>query len=102
VIYYSINGGNMSRIHQNHAVCDIFCHLLLSDKRYLPFDDDEPTPHAANRPTDLSLFSAELKAFKRDWFRYKRLRRQLRIPALLKSFCWHSVCAIVDWLLCLQ
>ena len=40
-----------------------FCQRLLSDKRCIPFDSDEPTQFAADIPSNLYLPSAELKAF---------------------------------------
>ncbi|CAB9498392.1 HATPase_c domain protein [Seminavis robusta] len=40
-----------------------FCKNLLSDKRCIPFDSNEPTQFAADFPGNLYLYSAELKAF---------------------------------------
>jgi len=40
-----------------------FCRASLGEKRCIPFDSDEPTQYAAERPSDLYLYSAELKAF---------------------------------------
>jgi hypothetical protein len=46
------------------AVFGDFCRRLLSDKRCIPFDSDEPTgQYSADLPSSLYLFSAELKAF---------------------------------------
>jgi hypothetical protein len=39
------------------------CNGLLRDKRCIPFDSHEPAMYAAERPGDLYLNSAELKAF---------------------------------------
>lgn len=40
-----------------------FCQALLAEKRCIPFDSDQPTQYAAEKPSDLYLDSAELKAF---------------------------------------
>jgi hypothetical protein len=40
-----------------------FCQGILADKRCIPFDSDEPTQFAAERPSELYLYSAELQAF---------------------------------------
>lgn len=40
-----------------------FCSSLLSDKRCMPFDSDVPVMYAAERPSDLYLYSADLTAF---------------------------------------
>jgi hypothetical protein len=40
-----------------------FCQGALADKRCIPFDSEEPTQYAAERPADLYLYSAELQAF---------------------------------------
>lgn len=39
------------------------CQSLLKDKPCLPFDSPEPSPKAADFPSNLYLYSAELKAF---------------------------------------
>jgi hypothetical protein len=40
-----------------------FCQGVLADKRCIPFDSEEPTQFAAEKPSDLYLYSAELQAF---------------------------------------
>jgi hypothetical protein len=40
-----------------------FCQGVLVDKRCIPFDSEEPTQFAAEKPSDLYLYSAELQAF---------------------------------------
>eukprot|EP00980_Cylindrotheca_fusiformis_P030605 scaffold25091_cov147-Cylindrotheca_fusiformis.AAC.5 len=40
-----------------------YCHSVLQGKRCIPFDSVEPTTFSADCPTNLYLYSAELKAF---------------------------------------
>ncbi|KAG7344022.1 DUF3684 domain containing protein [Nitzschia inconspicua] len=40
-----------------------YCEGLLRDKRCIPFDSSEPSPYAADIPSNLYLSSAELKTF---------------------------------------
>lgn len=40
-----------------------FCHSVLQGKRCIPFDSTEPTALSADCPSNLYLYSAELKAF---------------------------------------
>ena len=40
-----------------------FCEGILREKRCLPFDSTEPTAYSAEKPSNLYLSSAELKAF---------------------------------------
>jgi hypothetical protein len=40
-----------------------FCHSVLQEKQCIPFDSVEPTAFSADRPSNLYLYSAELKAF---------------------------------------
>jgi hypothetical protein len=40
-----------------------FCQSVLKDKRCIPFDSTEPTAYSADIPSNLYLYSAELKAF---------------------------------------
>jgi hypothetical protein len=39
------------------------CHSPLTNRRCIPFDSEQPSPLAAEYPSDLYLYSAELKAF---------------------------------------
>lgn len=51
------------RVLGEKAVFGGFCRRLLGDKRCIPFDSSEPTQFAAEVPSNLYLYSAELKAF---------------------------------------
>ena len=51
------------RTHNDKIQFGNFIQRLLSDKRCLPFDSSEPSQFATERPVDLYLNSAELKAF---------------------------------------
>jgi Protein of unknown function (DUF3684) len=51
------------RMPNERLVFGGFCHSLLSNKRCIPFDCNEPTIYSADYPGDLYLTSAELKAF---------------------------------------
>ena len=53
----------MRRSVAERSVTGDFFRSLLSNKRCIPFDSDQPTRFAADQPSDLYLYSAELKAF---------------------------------------
>lgn len=58
-----LNKEYSSLLSADKVVFGGFCQTVLSDKRCIPFDSDEPNQYAAERPADLYLYSAELKAF---------------------------------------
>ena len=53
----------MRRPAHERDVAGSFFRNLLGNKRCIPFDSDQPTQFAADFPSDLYLYSAELKAF---------------------------------------
>jgi Protein of unknown function (DUF3684) len=53
----------MRRAGAERTVWGGLCHSLLSTRRCIPFDSEIPTSYAADYPTDLYLYSAELQAF---------------------------------------
>ena len=53
----------MRRPANERDVAGSFFRNLLGNKRCIPFDSDQPTQFAADFPSDLYLYSAELKAF---------------------------------------
>jgi Protein of unknown function (DUF3684) len=53
----------MTRQGSDRAVFGGLCYSLLANRRCIPFDSELPTPLAADFPSDLYLYSAELKAF---------------------------------------
>lgn len=75
----------MRRQGSEREVFGGLCHSILSNRRCLPFDSDQPTLFAADFPTDLYLYSAELKAFDGVGSFYK-VARSLQVAGVTDEF----------------
>jgi hypothetical protein len=62
------------------------CNALLRDKRCIPFDSQEPTIYAAERPGDLYLNSAELKAFDGIGVSFNKVSQSLTYAEVSEEF----------------